>query len=789
MKRVSTFIYFLLLSSGIAFLICLFTKASSFSILEHKFRPSFLFMISTVGIILLLLLLLWHLAAKAESRIFQAEYKSLLREDLLIFLPFSIFLISPLLLNFYLTSTDFRHRLTLVLIFALIAFVYLKLAQINRHMQLRSRVEKTISRFKSLSSRKRLAILFIIAFVIYNICTFVLVSSRFAYTGDEPYYLLTTHSLYQDQDINVADEYKDSSYFNFYPKEIYPNLRLRAYARFGRKGTDYAYPISQPGISVLMLPYYWLSQFFKGKTLIFILKGSLAIWSVLLGLQLYLFAREHWKRENSALILWFIYSFSAPVLFYSIHLYPEIPIALFSFFIFRKIRSAAPISTLQYFFLGFMLSLFFWFGLKYNMIFWPLLIVSLYFLLKEHKAGWKIICFLFFPFLSLGLNYLYIYELYGTYNPIAIYEGVVSSNTLKNFKDVIINTPVMLRIDSFLDYFLDQRDGLLLYSPLYFFVFLGIIEAFRKSKKDLFALLFISAPFILNYAFFAHRQGSCPQGRVLSPLSWVGIILVGYFLIHNRKKIYTALFKAACLLSLVIPVLILRHPSFLYQPTTHEYTFRGSELFISLSNLYFYLPGLLPSFLKHNNLGYIPNYIWMSLILFFVLGYLVKKDIKRSPQFFSKVLIVYLILLMLFTWFSLFPRTALILPLKAKYSPGKTIGFYVAREYLRMINPGEFHLTKNHHDYNFIFASRREIEELKIKFGTAEGNFRVELKLFDKILFKGETTQGIHTISSPSPPAYRFKNSHLYQMKIKFEQISGEPVTKNPFFFSIYPKN
>jgi len=263
MKRLSTFIYFLLLSSGIAFLIYLFTRASSFSILEHKFRPSFLFMISTVGIILLLLLLFWHLAARSESRIFQSEYKSLLREDLLIFLPFSIFLISPLLLNYYLTSADFQLRLKLLLIFTIIAFVYLKLAQINRYMHLQSRLEKTISRFKSLSSRKRLAILFIIAFVIYNICTYAIISSRFAYSGDEPYYLLTTHSLYQDQDINVADEYKDLSYFNFYPKEMYPNLRLRAYARFGRKGTDYAYPINQPGISVLMLPYYWLSQFFK----------------------------------------------------------------------------------------------------------------------------------------------------------------------------------------------------------------------------------------------------------------------------------------------------------------------------------------------------------------------------------------------------------------------------------------------------------------------------------------------------------------------------------------------
>ena len=205
-----------------------------------------------------------------------------------------------------------------------------------------------------------------------------MVNQGFAFSGDEPYYLLTTHSLYADQDINVLNNYINDDHYNFYPREIYPNLRLRAYARFGKEGQETAYPISQPGISFLMLPFYWFSRFFEGRALIFILKGSLSIWAVFLGLQVYLFAHEHFKKENISLLLWGLYSFISPIIFYAVHLYPEVPIALFSLLVFRKIRSSQPLNTRILLFLGFLLSLFAWFGLKYNMIFWPLILVCIY---------------------------------------------------------------------------------------------------------------------------------------------------------------------------------------------------------------------------------------------------------------------------------------------------------------------------------------------------------------------------------------------------------------------------
>jgi len=72
-------------------------------------------------------------------------------------------------------------------------------------------------------------------------------------------------------------------------------------------------------------------------------------------------------------------------------------------------------------------------------------------------------------------------------------------------------------------------------------------------------------------------------------------------------------------------VLLMSNPSFLYQPTTHDITFRGGAFFISLSNIVFYIPIFLPSFIKINNLGSWPNYIWIILILVFFISYIREK--------------------------------------------------------------------------------------------------------------------------------------------------------------------
>ncbi len=785
---------FPLIALGLSLLATIYKDMSSYTFSSHSIRPPFpQFILFFMGF-LSFLLLSWRVIAGIEKKFFSDEPPSLLWENFLAYLPFGFSLFSPLLLRYYLTSDDLETRLGFLSGAMVAGFLSIKLIQWYGRGKLRDFLEGNLSRFSRLSIKKRLLILFLVASLIYHLCALCFVSKGLAFSGDEPYYLMTSHSLYQDGDINLAQNYLDNDYFHFYPRELFPDLRLRAYARFGIKGTNYVWPINQPGVSVLMLPYYWLSQQFHGRTLIYILKISLAVWAVLLGLQVYLFAREFWKNEKISLLLWFLYSFSAPILFYAIHLYPEIPVALFSLYVFRKVRLEKRLSLFHIFFLGFLLALFPWFGLKYSMVLWPMVLVSLYFLLKNHKAGWKAAGFLAFPVVSAGLFALYIYELYGTFSPMAVYDGVLTPEKIQAFREMIMKIPLMLRIDSFLDYFLDQRDGLLLYAPVYFFIFLGGVEAFRRSKKDLFALLFISIPYLLNYAFLSHRQGHSPQGRVLVNISWIAAVLLGYFLAHNRKKFYSYLFWSASLAGLAIAVILLKNPQFLYQPTTHEFTFRGSDLSLYLSNLNFYLPALLPSFIKVNNLGYIPNYLWIVALAVFILGYArkggnIRKKSLKIPRNLITAFLAAGGLTVFFLWFVLFPRTVLVSPVRAAYSSGERISFYDLGPHVQMKEeePGRFTITKDHHALDLYFTSWRELENLEIEFGSLEGEYRVRLEFFDDRLFSGIVSQEMKTIGLPSPPSYRFKNTNLYGLRIEIQNLSDISTAANPFLLTLQP--
>jgi hypothetical protein len=801
-------------SAGLSIYLNSIIQSGSYTILSHGFRmvgPHLILFFFFWAFFFILLTAAIKIFAGIEAKKLGAELEERLRLNAHAAAPFLFFLLSPLLHAHYMTRSDFQVRLGLLGVFVALAVFYLKIAGLSPLLKDRpNALKKWTARFHALSLRKKLVVLFFAAFIIYNLCAFALVSQDVTFTGDEPYYLLTTHSLLYDKDINLANNYANEDYFHFYSRENNPRLRLGIYGRYGKKGKDYIYPINLPGISVLMLPWYGVGQLLKGKWLTFVLKSSLSIWAVLLGLQIFLLARELWRKENLALTIWLFYSFSTPVLFYAVHLYPEIPIALFSIYVFRKISSGRPLSNGLLLFLGFLLGTFFWFGLKYNLIFWPLLLVCLYFLWTRHKMRARILLFLLFPLLGAVLFYYFVFSLYGTISPFAVYEGIISPEQAQALKEAWLSYPLWARSDTFFDYFLDQRDGLLLYSPLYFFMFLGLVEVFRKSKRDLFILLFLSLPFLLNYAFFTHRQGACPQARVLAPLSWIGALLIGYFLAFNRRKIFTTLFWAAGLATLAMTALLLFHPSFLYQPTTHEVTQRAGEFFIFLSNMHIFLPQYLPSFIKINNLGYGPNYAWIAAIVLFVIAYVVfkaRRPAVKGRAFAAEVdprakpgapsaaeraglrlgAAVGLLGAAVWLWI-LFPRTVLYPAQIFTYSTQQQIGLYLFPLGKDVVakNEGELYL---HDDraYDVVFGSREKLEKIKLVFGSEAGEHDVKAALFDRPVFEGRTTREKKELIL-KPEAYvLFRNLYVYEINFEFVKKSGENLKVDPYLLQIVP--
>ncbi len=780
------FAFLVLFSLGLSYFVTLHSQTSSFTILDHKYSlsPAFiLWFLLLSGLCVSLWLLLTHV----ETQTYGSERKNSLRDNFLALVPLGFFLLTPFVLDHYLDRGDLKTRLNALWIAVVLCTLYLLLLHWDGFLNLKSTANKTIQSFNDLASRKKLVILFIAAFLIYNLCTFVLVSKKITFSGDEPYYLMTSHSLLNDKDINLANNYAEEDYFSFYAKEKNPRFRLGMYAREGKKGPGYIYPINLPGVSVLVLPFYWLSQQFDGDLLTFILKGSLIIWAVLLGLQLYLLTRELWGDEKIALQLWLIYSLSAPVLFFAIHLYSEVPIALFSLHIYRKVRSKKVLSLKHYFFLGFLLSLFFWFGLKYNLLFGTLLCVAMYFLLKEHKAGVKVLCFLLFPLLSLTLFYSFIHSIYGTFSPVSVYEGVLTPERLQAFKDAALSAPLAMRFDTFFNYFLDQRDGLLLYSPFYVFAFLGFVEIFRRSKRDFLILLFIPAPYLLNYAFFTHRQGYSPQGRILTPVSWILGLAVGYFLVHNRKKIYAFLFWFLSFTGFAIALFLLWHPPSLYQPTTNEFTSRAGEMFVHLSNMYIFLPHFFPSFIKVDNIGYIPNYLWVLAIVTFVCVYaFIKKEIPLKKVFyfgFGLSLCVCAFLL----WV-LFPRPSLYDTRTFRYTPQVALGYYLfpMGDGVVVKKTAEFYLHREN-KYRILFSSRKTRENLQVNFGSEKGEHEIRMSFFDLPIFEGQTAYETKTLTLSPSAYYPYKNLYLYEIQLDLTKISSESMLVDPFFFQIVP--
>ncbi|MBN1272441.1 MAG: hypothetical protein JXB26_09230 [Candidatus Aminicenantes bacterium] len=782
-KEVPAALWLFLFSCGAALFINLYLELNRLSISDHSFpfNPWIFFPVLAFMFVLLIFI------RKGLLRIFFSGEGRPSFKGMAPILPLGLLWTAPFLLANYITRQDLRCRLHVLGASAILTSLALFLHRRFREKGSFSFLKKWEKWFSALSLRKKLVLLFAAAFIIYQLCTLVLIWKGRTFSGDEPYYLLSTHSLLKDGDLNVRNNYLEKDYFFFYDREKSPNLTLQPYAREGKKGGSFWYPINMPGISVLMIPAYALAQYAKGNLMVFLLKGSLSLWAVFLGLQLFLFARELWFNERTAFMLWFLYAFTAPVLFYAVHLYPEIPIALFSLYVFRKAHSKKSLGLGHYLLMGFLLALFPWFGLKYNLIMGAVILAALYLLWTQHRARVRLLAFLAPPLISMGFFYLYVFHLYGTFSPFAIYEGVLTPDKAQSFRQVVLSIPVMLRLETLLDYFLDQRDGLLLYAPLYFFSFLGFIELFRRKKRDFFLFGMIVLPFILNYALLSHRQGFSPQGRVLCPLTWIGMIGVGYFWVYNRKRIFKNVFIVCCILSLTAVVLLLLQPTFLYQPTTHEHTARPGDMFVHLSSIKTFLPHFLPSFIKIDNSGYWPNYIWIFILGGVVAFYAFQKKERLSGRFWRPA-VVCLLLAVVFTLWVIYPGTSLYPTRVVRYSPQRALGFYMFPMGKGVVakNEGDFYL---HYDktYTMLFSSRKPLENITLEFGSEKGEFDIEMEFFDLPLYRGKTDHEIREINFTPEAFYPLKKLCLYQINISLKQLSDELLLRHPFYLRIIP--
>ena len=414
MKGKSLFLaMFLLFSLLLSLYLLLLQQAPRFKFTNRVFHPSALAVIFVTSAVFIVLLAGWVLYSRLASRYFGRETSEVLGQDFLTFLPLLFLSLAPLTLRHYIDAADLVARLRLFGLGVAAAIVYLKIVQVRRWGQDSGLFWRSwVRKFTALPLKRKVVLLFLASLLAFNAGSFLQISRGVTFSGDEPHYLIISHSLLHDGDFDLANNYEQRDYAGFMMFEG----KTGAHVVPGAK-PDSRYSFHSPGVTFVMFPFYALGALFKGKMLVFILRLGMSLWGGFLAVQVYLYARSEWPRENLAQWLWFLTSFTTPVFFYSVHVYPEIIVAALSLAVFRIFRFSPALGSMKAAVCGLFLASFFWFhALKYLALFIPLFLYGLWTLIKRSKARWAPLLFTGTTAAGVFLYLQFQHALYGSYS-------------------------------------------------------------------------------------------------------------------------------------------------------------------------------------------------------------------------------------------------------------------------------------------------------------------------------------------------------------------------------------
>ncbi|MCK4835729.1 MAG: hypothetical protein KAT17_03795 [Candidatus Aminicenantes bacterium] len=691
-------------------------------------------------------------------------------------LPFSSGLLCFLARLFYWDQFDWIQRVNNLLLISIIFTLILGWHQFKLG-------KKGLFFFNRLKLKKRLLVIFVFSEIVFIIASFFIVQKGIGLVGDEAHYLVISQSIARDFDLNVFNQYARDEYKEFI------NQHLQSHAKVG-KGFKKWYSFHLPGLSFTLVPFL----FFKLPVplLYFLIRSYLGLFAALIAVLVYMFSLRIWKKENMALLIAIVFCFSSPVFFMSIHIFAEVQVLLlilFSLYLLLFVRRKSNFSILL---AGFLLSITIFWGMKYVIFIYGLGIGFLiYFIInKDFKRA---ILFILFPIFFQLVFFSYLNFAYGNFSPMSIYTGVMSESQTREYFQNVKSISFKSRVETLLDYFFDQRDGLLLYSPFYFFFFPGLIIALRKFKTYLPHLLISIASFVylFYHGFSTVRAGVCPQARYMVPILWTVMLFCIIYYLETRNRFLKKLFWRIPLYSFLVIAYQVFNPYTLYQTTTHDYLYRPGLIFQKWSNIYINVSQLLPSFIKtvpssippytkpSANESYLPNIIALLIVLILI-------GVSLIP--FKQIKVHWLLsvfFIIAFVLFGLFPRAPLYNPILVTKTGTIPHLVHGVSSYPRKIQEKRFEIREQG-NFRYLISTREKADFFIIESENPESTdisaefFYFDHKVPDLNLFSSGSHKGV----IKEPGYFKRQHRYFYQFTVRIKKYRFK---KKPLILQLYP--
>jgi len=379
------------------------------------------------------------------------------------------------------------------------------------------------------------------------------------------------------------------------------------------------------------------------------------------------------------------------------------------------------------------------------------------FKLLRERSAYDLFKFLIYPVLSSIILLVFSKAVYGTFNPAGIFPA-------ENYW----STPFILKIKVFFAYFIDQRDGLLIYAPTLFLFFAGL--RFRELYWRIPALLM--AVYTVFHAVTTVRGAHAPAGRPLIFVFWIILLFMFNYYFRSGGKY---LFRILTGMNMFILFWILKYPQFIYQPVFSSTSDGGSSFLKFMGSNTLDLTKLFPSFLTQRGGIFIPNILWLSALFIGILMFYSWKTGKfqlkpGTKKYVSAVLFTFSVLVI-----SLFPHV--LITAKDRFRREGISMFNTSSNFVWLEGENRFRIKSNE-QYTIYFEERQWKKEISFMFDSPENSSILALN-GKKLIFRSDDSgESGFNINLPAMKNFILKGNKLIPVWIRTESEN-----KDKFFY------
>jgi hypothetical protein len=413
----------------------------------------------------------------------------------------------------------------------------------------RSRAQNTFAR---LSARQIAWLVFLVTLLVYwSLVPWV--SEHWRLTGDEPHYLVATHSLLIDGDLDLSNNYEQKDFTLFYiGSDLDPHVDI------GPDGGSY--PAHTLGLSLLLLPAYALGYLaFVGHAGVLYF---LAAMGGLLAANVYLLSYEVTGWRFSSLFGWVATAFTVPVMHYAFRVYPEIVGALLVVWSLRHVRKGGRTEPRVWLMVGTCIGFLPWLSSRFIPLSAFLGLVSLISIFASRLGARRrnlSILAVCLPVVVLGgLLLAFNAHFYGSVMPSG---GTADASQLR---ESFVHTSGDKLAEGLLGWMFDQNMGLLVYAPLYVMALPGLLLLSRDRSRS---ALLLAVPFGIMYLFLGWQgfwiQWDIPVRYLVIVLPLLGVA-VAYGVQRAWSKSFVGLGLALLAISVTTAMILMRDPGIVY---------------------------------------------------------------------------------------------------------------------------------------------------------------------------------------------------------------------------------